>query len=228
MPAHVILDSFFTANLAEKLRHAYRRATALTPVDRKRLLCTCLAHGLKDVPREQVAAEMERVAALFGALPDTTAQSTAGLSAWQKLARELVHMIEGPRDIQGVDALATLQTAMQRLETRTQALANVLRKTGLPLSALLERVARHLNTHDHALEGAARESFDRLLSALNPENGKKTVERKMWSSEVTYKAALYDAAVEKFTQLEMYHSKGRLVRDYKAAYKKYLQDESSH
>jgi len=136
--------------------------------------------------------------------------------------------VDGATVEQGADELKLLRTAVQRLAERAQVLAETVRKPGLPLSALLERAARDLQAHDHALEHAARESFERVLNALSPEILKKNVPKKALSTEATYKAAMFDAMVEKFNQLEMYHNKGRLVRDYKAAYKKYVQEEGSH
>jgi hypothetical protein len=54
------------------------------------------------------------------------------------------------------------------------------------------------------------------------------VPRKTLSTDAMYKAALFDAAVEKFKQLELYHSKGRLVRDYKTAYKRYITEKNTN
>lgn len=111
------------------------------------------------------------------------------------------------------------------LRDSVEKLRSALRKPGLPLLHLAQRAARDLATHDKALDEAARESFDRVLGALDPDALIKSTPRKKLTTESAYKAALFDAVTEKFGQLKMYHDKGRLVRDYRTAYKKHIQDE---
>jgi hypothetical protein len=218
------------SDVATYLRSVYRRVYGTTPAERNRLLRICLAHRLKELPRDAIADVLRAVAREFvseSPVPDAPA-SPAELGPWREAVQELARLVDGATVVQGTDELKLLHTAVQRLAARAQVLAETVHKPGLPLSALLERAARDLQAHDHALEHAARESFERVLNALNPETLKKNIPKKTLSTETTYKAALFDAVVEKFNQLEMYHNKGRLVRDYKAAYKKYVQEESSH
>lgn len=217
------------ADVAHYLRAVYRRAYGVAPAQRDRLLRICLAHYLKEVPRNALTNVLRAVASEFAAAPLATGTPTPAteLGPWREAIQQLARLVDGASIVQGTDELKLLLTAVQRLSARAQVLAETVHKPGLPLSALLERAAHDLQAHDHALEHAARESFERVLNALNPEMIKKNLPKKTLSSEAAYKGALFDAVVEKFSQLEMYHNKGRLVRDYKAAYKKYVQEERS-
>ena len=212
--------------VAALLKRAYIGTATLLEADRQRAIRICLAYQLRDMARDKIPGALRRVAQEFGAL-DETEPSAALDTAGRAAIRELVRLVDGAAASPGADDLAALQAALYRLTDRTTALAAVLHKPGLPLNALLERAARDLATHDSALEQAARESFDRVLSSLNPDELKKHVAKKALSTDSMYKAALFDAAIEKFKQIELYHEKGRLVRDYKTAYKKYVLDQSS-
>lgn len=218
------------SEVATYLRSVYRRTYGVAPAQRNQLLRICLAYRLKDLPRNVVADVLRATATEFAvALPSTGISAAAPEPGpLREAIQELARLVDGATVVQGTEELKLLRTSVQRLTARAQVLAETVHKPGLPLSALLERAARDLQAHDHALEHAARESFDRVLNALNPETIKKGILKKTLSTETAYKALLFDAVVEKFSQLEMYHNKGRLVRDYKAAYKKYVQEESSH
>jgi len=219
------------SDVATYLRSVYRRVYGAAPAERNRLLQICLAHHLKELPRAAITGLLRVVATEFASAPQaagTPPTAVTELGPWREAVHELARLVDGATVVQGTDELKLLHTAVQRLTARAQVLADTVHKPGLPLSALLERAARDLQAHDHALEHAARESFERVLNALNPETLKKNIPKKTLSTETAYKAALFDAVVEKFNQLEMYHNKGRLVRDYKSAYKRYVQEESSH
>ena len=219
------------SDVATYLRSVYRRVYGAAPAQRNRLLRICLAYRLKELPRDALTDMLRALATEFSSAPPalgTPPASAIEQGPWREAVQELARLVDGATVVQGTDELKLLRTAVQRLTARAQVLAETVHKPGLPLSALLERAARDLQAHDHALEHAARESFERVLNALNPETLKKNIPKKTLSTDTTYKAALFDAVVEKFNQLEMYHNKGRLVRDYKAAYKKYVQEESSH
>lgn len=218
------------SDIASYLRSVYRRVYGVAPAQRNRVLRVCLAHRLKDLLRDEMTGMLRAVASEFALkLPGSDApvfSTEPGL--WREAVQELARLVDGATIIPGTDELKLLRVALQRLTARAEVLAETVRKPGLPLSALLERAARDLQAHDHALEHAARESFERVLSALNPEVLKKQIPKKTLVTETAYKAALFDAVVEKFNQIEMYHNKGRLVRDYRSAYKKYVQEEGSH
>jgi len=215
--------------VATYLRSVYRRVYGVPPAQRGQLLRICLAYRFKDLSCDALTEALRELAKQFAWVSAPISPvATTELGAWRDAALELAQLVDGATVAQGADELKLLRTAVQRLAARAQVLAETVHKPGLPLSALLERAARDLQAHDHALEHAARESFERVLNALNPETLKKNIPKKTLSTEAAYKAALFDAVVEKFNQLEMYHNKGRLVRDYKAAYKKYVQEESSH
>ncbi len=217
------------SDIATYLRSIYRRVYGAAPTQRNRLLRICLAYRLKELPRTAIADVLRAVAIEFSpAQTSDIPASATELGPWREAIKELAQLVDGATVVHGTDELTLLRVALQRLTARAQILAETVRKPGLPLSALLERAARDLQAHDHALEHAARESFERVLSALNPGTLKKSIPKKTLVTETAYKAALFDAVVEKFNQIEMYHNKGRLVRDYKAAYKKYVQEESSH
>ena len=218
------------SDTATYLRSVYRHVYGMAPAQRNWLLRICLAHHLKDQPRDAMPDLLRAVAAELASIPQVaggTPVFTAELGPWREAIQELARLVDGATVIAGTDELKLLRVALERLTARALVLAETVRKPGLPLSALLERAARDLQAHDHALEHAARESFERVLSALNPETLKKNIPKKKLFTETAYKAALFDAVVEKFNQIEMYHNKGRLVRDYRAAYKKYVQEEGS-
>ncbi len=215
------------SDIASYLRSVYRRLYGVAPAQRNQLLRLCLAYRLKDLPGDMTDV-LRATAGEFSSAPLTTAADATQLGPWREAIQALAQLVDGATVVQGTDELKLLRVALQRLTARAQVLAETVRKPGLPLSALLERAARDLQAHDHALEHAASESFERVLSALNPQMLKKSMPKKTLVTETAYKAALFDAVVEKFSQIEMYHNKGRLVRDYKAAYKKYVQEEGSH
>ena len=218
------------SDIASYVRSVYRRLYGVAPPQRNQILRICLAYRLKELPGDLAVEVLHAVAGEFSSASLTSSTSAAAteLGPWREAIQALAQLVDGATVVQGTDELKLLRVALQRLTARAQVLAETVRKPGLPLSALLERAARDLQAHDHALEHAARESFERVLSALNPQTLKQSIPKKTLSSEATYKAALFDAVVEKFSQIEMYHNKGRLVRDYKAAYKKYVQEEGSH
>jgi hypothetical protein len=235
MAAASPLERALADDIASYLRHVGRRAAGLTSWDRGTLLRTCLAYRLKDVSRSRASAVTRWVAEQFGVevggavTPEGAVHAAAVSADWSAAARELIALVEGEGAArEGADDPAVLRATIAKLAERTAALQQVLHKHGLALDALLERAARDLTAHDAALEQAARESFDRVLGALSPESLKQHVARKTLSTEAMYKAALFDAAVEKFKQLELYHSKGRLVRDYKTAYKRYITEKNTN
>ena len=218
------------SDIATYLRSVYQRVYGLSPMQRNRVLRICLAHHLKELPQDSIIKLLQAVTGEFSS-PHLHLPGTASLAPgepWREAIQEFAQLVDGATVIQGTDELELLRVTLQRLTERARVLAETVRKPGLPLSALLERAARDLQAHHHALEQAASESFERVLSALNPEILKKNLPKKMLVTETAYKALLFDAVVEKFHQIEMYHNKGRLVRDYKSAYKKYVQEENSH
>lgn len=218
------------SEIAGYLRSVYRRVYGATPAQRDRALRISLAYRLRELQSDAMIEVLHAVAGEFSSAPSTSSTPVAvtELAPWREAIQQLARLVDGSTVVQGTDELKLLRVALQRLTARAQVLAETVRKPGLPLSALLERAARDLQVHDHALEHAARESFERVLSALNPQTLKMSIPKKTLATETAYKAVLFDAVVEKFSQIEMYHNKGRLVRDYKAAYKKYVQEESSH
>ncbi len=217
------------SDVATYLRSVYRRVYGVAPAQRKQLLQICLAHRLKELPRDAITGVLRAAAIEFALAPLAAGAPTPATEpGWREAIQNLARLVDGATVVPGTDELKLLRAAVQRLTARAQMLGETIGKPGLPLSALLERAAHDLQGHDRALEHAARESFDRMLSALSPEVLKKNIPKKTFSGETTYKAALFDAAVEKFKQIEMYHNKGRLVRDYKSAYKKYVQEEISN
>lgn len=218
------------SDIAGHLRSVYRRVYGATPAQRERVLRISLAQRLRGLQGDAIIDVLHAVAGEFSSVPSisNTPVALTGSGPWREVIQQLAQLVDGATVAQDADELKLLRVVLQRLASRAQILAETVRKPGMPLSALLERAARDLQAHDHALEHAARESFERVLSALNPQILKMNIPKKTLTTETAYKAALFDAVVEKFSQIEMYHNKGRLVRDYKAAYKKYVQEESSH
>lgn len=229
MPAHSAQEVDSARGHAAILRDAYRRALGLSPDERRRVLRTVLRYRLKDLAPNAADMVLRQLRAEFVDAPAATAETERAPAAptgdVPADLRDLLKMIMGNGG--DSDSPGALRDARTQIQDSIHALRTALRKPNFSLVELLQRAARDLGAHDTALENAARESFDRLLSALDPAEAMKVVPKKTLSTEATYKAALFDAIKEKHQQLQLYHGKGRLVRDYKSAYKKYVQEETS-
>jgi hypothetical protein len=216
------------------LRDAYLRASGLSRDQRRAVLGTVLRYRLRNLAPEAARESLRKMREAFAgeAGPGRTAATSPARTAPAYAPavesddlRELLRLIAGSGA--GDAGAESVRAIAERLRTEMQVLRAVLRKPNFSLEELLRRAARDLSAHDSALEHAARESFDRVLSALDPAEVMKAVAKKTLSTEAMYKAALFDALKEKHDNLQMYHGKGRLVRDYKSAYKKYVQEETS-
>jgi hypothetical protein len=213
---------------AAALRDAYILALGIAPDQRRRALRTVLQYRLRNLAPAAACNALLRMRAAFAGETVSPAAETPAAAASGVAADALAQLL---RLITGADAVGdagdVVREVTARLQTEMQVLRAVLRKPHFSLEELLRRAARDLSAHDGALEHAARESFDRVLGALDPAEIMKSVPKKTLSTDSMYKAALFDAIKEKHEHLQMYHGKGRLVRDYKSAYKKYVQEETS-
>ncbi len=231
MPVIPAIDANSVREHKEALRDAYQRAVGLGVAQRKQLLRTVLQYRLRQFDPRAASSALAQLRAEFadaprGAAAPQSAPATASDVPVTEL-HDLVRLVLGERVNAGPDDQAAVRDATKRLQEAMIVLRATLRKPNFSLIELLNRAARDLSAHDTALEHAARESFDRVLSALDPAEAMKATPKKTLATEAMYKAALFDAIKEKHQQLQLYHGKGRLVRDYKSAYKKYVQDETS-
>lgn len=204
------------------LRHAWQRASRLPLQQRKLVVQLALAHRCQGMRADEVLGHLQNIASARPAA--TTAYGeTAQPDTSHELAAQIVAMCEkyfstlvrAANDAQLVDALD------QTLHSVSQTLSAALKQDKLtprPLDKLVESAAKRIKQGDAALETAAEESFTRILAALDPQTLEATAGSKMKVGPF-HKAALYDAVMEKYDQIRAYHDKGRLVRDFRAAYR---------
>jgi len=74
---------------------------------------------------------------------------------------------------------------------------------------------------------AAQVMFDRIFESINPDAAENYLDQSILQVGPLKKAALLDAAKEKYTQLLEYHQSGNFIRDYKVNYKRNLRNKIS-
>ena len=75
------------------------------------------------------------------------------------------------------------------------------------------------------INDSAQEMFDRIFDSLDPAKAENHLDQSVRREGVEYKAALYDAMCEKHEQLLDYHHTGRMLKDFRRAYKTKLKDK---
>lgn len=223
-----------TQDIAELLREAYRQSSGLPLHERDRVLKICLAYQLKGKDRREIETILRQLSEIFALgpsrqqvveIPQRTESELPELE-WTELLTKFIRIFEG--DSINVSTMSTqdvkskAERILDEMTYRLSSLSQRTNRTNQPPLAVLEAVEKMLQVNDKAMEQAAQESFDRLLSAFDPESAKLKVSKKMFGTSTSYKASLYDSVTDKYHQLKLYHDKGRLVRDYRAIFKKYL------
>ena len=214
-------------DLADFLRAAHRRCARLSAGERRRAVELCLAYRLRGLGRARARELLEGAAQLLGAGqgPRAGRRGAGGLFAAPPAALgEVLGRVlgeAGARDRGGPEALARAAQELARVEEHL-ARARLRTPAASPLGDRVGEIQERLAGVDRALEKTAQEFLDRLLDAFDPEAAKAYVGQKGLKPTAFYKAAVYDALCEKFAQLREYHRRGRLVRDFRAAFKSHL------
>lgn len=211
MSAGAALPQIAPAGLAQGLRQVMRRAVGLSESDRRRVVEVYLAYQLREVPRPRVPALLRHV----------QEQLEPGRCAGPQVAP--VH--EAPGAGGSSRAAATTSVAEHTLTALVARLRALGGDAADPLAepeVLLDRVQARAEAVDRAVQRTAQEFFDRVLQALDPDAARAFVGKPGLRPAPLYKAAVFDAYAEKFGQLAEYHRKGRLVRDFRASFKRNL------
>ncbi len=204
-----------------QLLEAYARMGHLAAKDRRKALQLYLAYCLRDETRDGI---LQRIQVIYAQL-----SSGEKPPVRKAVVQDLTPMITTLKAYYGEEtayAQGDTQSLMAQVETAFNEIAETLRSVlgrgslaGQPMRETVKAAAFRIKEQERALESSAGESFDRILGALDPQ----TVEGSVGGAKVKigpfHKAALYDAMVEKYGQIKAYHEKGRLVRDFRAAYK---------
>lgn len=197
--------------LAAGLRQVARRARGLPEGERQRALELYLSYQLRGEERPRVPGllreTLERLAP--GRVAAPTAEPASGPAAGAGPGRPGTPADPSPG-------------ALEALVSSLRSLPGVDDDPGLAPAVLVEQVQARLAAVEGAVQQTAQEFFDRLLQALDPDTARAFVGKPGLRPAPLYKAAVFDAYAEKFSQLAEYHGKGRLVRDFRASFKRNL------
>ncbi|MBE0617855.1 MAG: hypothetical protein IH608_08020 [Proteobacteria bacterium] len=229
-------SSVSARELVGLLREVQRRSRGSPAEARRRAVELCLAYHLRGQERKAAENVIREVHGELGGpwekppVPVMGRQAN-GLSPDEERAlRTILTQVlgaEGARDEQPAAALLSrAEDEIQRVSERLQA-AKPTVTASAPLAERVGEFQERLSGVDRALERTAQEFLDRLLEAFDPEAAKAYVGQKGIKLSSFYKASVYDALCEKFSQLRAYHEKGRLVRDFRATFKKYLKQRDA-
>jgi hypothetical protein len=212
--------------ISDFLRHAYSKSIGLAPEQRRQVLEICLAYRLRDIKKPQLSQVLRQLRGYISGSPEVAVEEPFDLHH-RDLLLNLISRFGGADaaldSTAGPEEISTkAEQILDKLENSLKSIARRVTSREMPLLEALHNVENMFEANDQAMEQAAQESFDRLLNALDPDKVQEKVEKKMLSTPTGYKASLYDSLSEKFQQLKIYHDKGRLVRDYRAIFKKYL------
>ncbi|MDH5694495.1 MAG: hypothetical protein OEZ47_15465 [Gammaproteobacteria bacterium] len=120
------------------------------------------------------------------------------------------------------ELLQNIEQNIQIAYSQLQEATGKRRYQNYSLPQLAAIASQTVTDSEEALNEAARESFDRILSSVNPDSVLATMEKSKVKIGPFQKAAQLDAISEKYSQLNLYHERGRLVRDFKSIYKSFL------
>ena len=112
--------------------------------------------------------------------------------------------------------------ALQSLKRELQLSLSTTPDSNLSMNEVVDQLVDrefHVNT---AMHDAAQMLFDRIYSSFDPGKAKNYLDQSVTREGVALKAALYDAMCEKYEQLLDYHQNGRLLKDFRGAYKSEL------
>lgn len=197
-------------DLAQGLRQAMRCAAGLAEPDRRRVMEVYLAYQLRGQPRSRVPALVRQIQEQLE--PGGCAGSQVGP----------VPEATGPEALRAAATTRVAEHTLAALVARLRALGGDAADPLAEPDALLDRVQARAEAVDRAVQRTAQEFFDRVLQALDPDTARAFVGKQGLRPAPLYKAAVFDAYAEKFGQLAEYHRKGRLVRDFRASFKRNL------
>jgi len=208
--AGAALSQSAPAGLAQGLRQVMRRAVGLSESDRRRVAEVYLAYQLREVPRSRVPA----------LLRDVQEQLEPGRCRGPQVAP--AEDVSGAGASRAAGTQSVAEHTLTALVARLRALGGDAADPLAEPEVLLDRVQARAEAVDRAVQRTAQEFFDRVLQALDPDAARAFVGKPGLRPAPLYKAAVFDAYAEKFGQLAEYHSKGRLVRDFRASFKRNL------
>lgn len=224
-------------NSANLLRAVFQRS-ALLPIDaQKKAIRICLAYQLKDSNSAAAIALLNGLYASLGGADELTVElpqenfATGNLADNHQLPEVKAMLAKWIKRLAGQDVSVDepLDTLLQHADALFDELNNELHETakkqkflGHSMLDLLARVKQRSDDNEDALNQAANESFNRLLTSLNPDSAESYLDSSKIKIGPFHKAAMFDALIEKYQQLKAYHEKGRLVRDFKGMYRTHL------
>ncbi|MDF1553083.1 MAG: hypothetical protein P1P84_08480 [Deferrisomatales bacterium] len=197
--------------LAGGLRQVAQRAAGLPESERRRALELYLSCQLQGEGRPEVPALLRETLAQF--------ETRRGVAPpWAHADGSVAHAVPGGAG----SAAGQSQLDLEALIGKIRSLVGVEADPDLTPEALLEQVRTREEAVERAVQQTAQEFFDRLMQALDPAAARAFVGKPGLRPAPLYKAAVFDAYAEKFSQLAEYHGKGRLVRDFRASFKRNL------
>jgi hypothetical protein len=200
--------------IASQLRHSSEQ-------DKFKLLEKLLEKfGVALKPEAQASVRYEQA---FGLLaPNTKVVSSAEA---KKFISDFLRAFNGLNSSENADINDAAHRAKSNLEfllNRLHEIAGKKRFFNMTVPELLDRIEHTVSLNQEAVDSAVRESFDRILTSINPSAIEGYVQESKIKVGPFHKAAMYDALMEKYKQLQLYHEKGRLVRDFKGMYRSHL------
>ena len=194
----------------------------------QRLVQTLQTH-FGDLPSSQGAAVVAQLGQYLGiaSIKDAPVSTAAEQMAVSRNDRVAVDAVLA--DVNNTPKSALLRESkggsgldvgmLSDIEARLEAIGTLVR---LPQGSVVEKLdylLEALKVTELAMSDAAKDSFDRLFNAMAPETMQQSVRKSALTSTGQYHAKLWEAHVEKFQQLRLYHDRGRLVKDFRAAYR---------
>ena len=125
---------------------------------------------------------------------------------------------------QKLDDLDNLLTEIQ--QGLSSMIGKSKRNQSLSVTEMLSQIQRHKENSDQAMIDAAQTMFDRIFESINPDAAENYLDQSILQVGPLKKAALLDAAKEKYTQLLEYNQSGNFLRDYKVNYKRNLRNSN--
>ena len=197
--------------VAGGLRQVAQRAVGLSESERRRALELYLAYQLQGEERQGVPALLRKTLEQFD-------PGRRVAPAWVAARGPVADAVAGGAGSPASESEKTLEALVGKIRS----LAGVDTDPALTPTALLEQVQARAEAVERSVQQTAQEFFDRLMQALDPAAAKAFVGKPGLRPAPLYKAAVFDAYEEKFLQLAEYHRKGRLVRDFRASFKRNL------
>lgn len=202
----------------------------LPPAEEREALRLWLAHRLAGRPRGSLRETLEGLLALLepagagGGGPAPAEPAGSALEPLLAVARQLYGEGWLPSRSPSEDARRAAE-ALGELCERLRQLVSETRGPGrAPLPEVVEALSARTSRVDAALRRAAQDAFDRLLHAMSPASLEAQGVAGALKVGPFHRAALFEAWAEKHAQLEAYHRAGRLVSDFRAAFRRHLRD----